>query len=487
MPTLLRSGGADHTTPGGTPDVPSGGGDDPSAAGQHVQCPACKGRGIQNQTFCPRCEGSGVIPGNAPSAAEMQESVGQLVKLAPLTNGVRPHRLREAEGNEGQTVYEVEILTEGLGNAKDRVFYTAAALREAVSNGIFTGMQAYANHPDSDEERTRPERDVRQLVGYYRGFKFQESGSEGKPTVKAELVVNKGMTWMTDLLESAIAAKSDGVELCGISIDGGGLVELGEIDGKYTNICRQITEAPSADIVTRAARGGKIVSRLRESVQRTQLAQPQETPMKLADFTSKVTATHVKLRESLAEIVKPDATEDAVSTALTGLKDGVAELETLAGTQVEPEVKFREAQAGDQTATALAAELETTKVKLREAEAANTTLTTEKTTLERGMFAAQALREAEVPKEQSQLLFPELMKLDSLDAMKGHIDSRKAYEDQLLVRLQESMGIGVMPQSLIEGAAPRIPAGANTAGSGAKERLQSFGIPVKAEPAAAAA
>lgn len=490
----LREAVAESTAPALVRGNGTSTGSEPAAtttetAPTEIQCPSCKGSAIKVGMLCPRCSGSGTIPTGTSAAqtepasfkeSQRSESAPSLVRLHP-THQTRLTRIREATATKGP-IFEVELVAEGMGNERDRVFYTKQALREAATSGVLEGMQAYANHPGKDEEINRPERDVRELVGYYRGFKFRESGSEGKPVVAAELVVNQGdsVQWFVDLLESAISAKDDGVQLCGISIDGGGLVELGEIDGRYINVCREITEAPSADIVTRPAAGGTIVRRLRESVQRAQLPTPQEPAMKTSDLKSKLTAVHTSLRESVAKLTAEGATDEHVAAALTGINAGIQEVETLAGTEIEAEVQIREAQVGDKTATALAAELETTRVKLREAETENTTLKGENTTLNRSMLAAQALREAEVPVEDAKLLFGDLVKLDSLDAMKGHIEGEKAREERIFNRFRESYGLGQ-----VEGAAPRVPTPVLApAGS---DRLESMGIPVLPEPAPAAA
>jgi len=485
QPTLLRSGGS-------TTGTPNDGGATATSAPALTQCPSCKGAGIANGTLCARCSGAGTIPTGAdvPSLANtsVQEStrgVGDvtapvLVRLAPQ-HSTKPIRLREADADGTGPVYEVELVAEGLGNERDRVFYTSQALREAVSSDVFAGMQAYANHPGKDEEINRPERDVRELVGYYRGFKFKESGSLGKPVVTAELVVNKGDSsqWFVDLMESAIAAKADGVQLCGISIDGGGLVELGEIDGQHVNVCRRITEAASADIVTRPAAGGTIVKRLRESVQRAQLPDPTGGTVKIkaADIKAKLGTAHTALRESVAKLTADGATDEQVAEALTGLTGGIKQVEELAGAEIEAEVSIREAQVGDKTAAEIAKERDELQVKLRESEAKVGTLTGEKTALERSMWAAQALREAEVPTEQAKHWFADLAKLDSLEAMQGAITSRKSYEDQLFERFRESVGLGA-----VEGVPALVPTPAPAGGG--QDALEAAGIPTLPAPAA---
>lgn len=485
QPQLIRSTGGTSDTPN---DGGAGSGDASTPA--LTQCPTCKGGGIKGGILCPRCSGAGTIPtGDSAATKPLQESDRSaavtttspvLVQLTPK-HSTTPMRLREADAT-GGPIYEVELVAEGLGNDRDRVFYTSQALREAVSSDVFKGMQAYANHPGKDEEINRPERDVRELVGYYRGFKFKESGTAGKPVVTAELVVNKGDSaqWFVDLMESAIAAQGDGVRLCGISIDGGGLVELGEMDGQHVNICRRITEAASADIVTRPAAGGTIVKRLRESVQRAQLPTPQEAPVKLADYKTKVGEAHKKLRESVAKLTADGATDEQVAESLTGITAGLSELNELSTADVEREVEFREAEAGGDTAK-LATELATTQQKLREAETARDEATGKVSTLERSMWAAQALREAEVPAEQAKAWFSDIAKLESQDAMTAAIKTRTEYEAGMFERFRESMGYGG-----VEGVPARVPTPAATT-SGASDPLTDLGIPTLPPAQSAAA
>lgn len=466
-PALQRGG----TAPAGSGD--GGNGVDPGEHGSSRTCPTCHGSGMAGTNICATCSGSGL---KGDGSIALQESVA----LRPSSGGVQ--RLREATATGAGPVYEVELLREGLGNQRDAAYYTAAALREAVASGVFNGMQAYADHPGKDEEANRPERTVRSLVGYYRNVRFKESGSSGKPTVAAELVVNQGQQWFVHLLESAIAAKGDGVQLCGISIDAGGLVEPGQLAGTPVQFVREITEAPSADIVTRPAAGGTILRRLRESEARTQLPEPQEVhrTMKATEVPAKIGAIHTQLREAVAKLTDKDATDDTIKESITTLRESEAGLEALAGIAIEPEEKVVEKLVP-------ASEDAETAVKLREAEQRITTLESENGALtskvtagERATLAIKALREAEIPADsiEGARHFNALVKLDSEDAMKEHLNGVKAYEESLLTRFRESMGIS--STSGVEGAGALAP----TAPSGGADNLAELGIPTLAADAA---
>jgi len=132
-------------------------------------------------------------------------------------------------------------------------------------------------------------------------------------------------------------------------------------------MCRQITEAPSADVVTRAAAGGNIVRRLRESVARTQLPKPKEAPMKVTDLKAESSplCTRPCVRASASS--PRGATDEQVAEALKGINDGIGEVETLAGNRHRgrDQGRFREAERRGDSAK-LAKEKGELEVKLRE-------------------------------------------------------------------------------------------------------------------------
>lgn len=478
-PAVQRGGvGTGTTVPGSDGDADADDGNSNTDT-----CPTCEGGGVKNNALCPTCNGSG-----SKGPAQVREAVA----LKPLTvAGVE--RLREATAT-GAPVYEVELLAEGPSKTSG-VYYTAAALREAVANKVFEGMHAYAMHPrKGTPENAEPgNRDLRQLVGYYRNVKFVESGSLGKQAVSAELVLNKGQGWFTNLMESAIAARKDGVQLCGISIDAEGFVEPGEVGGQRYNLCRSITAAPSADVVSEAAAGGTIVRKLRESVARTQLPKPQEAHMKLAEFTPKLEAAHTRLRESVTALTKDGATDEDVKGALAGIATAEGEIKSLRESTIDPETVevekiVEKVVPGDGDNAELEAKLATTETSLREAVTAKETAESERDEKDkelvasnRSLLAAKVLREAKIATDTpiAGRLFNELVQLDGEPAMKTHLDGVKAYEEDMFSRFRESLGIGT--PSAVEGAGALIPVGAPI-GSGGADRLAEAGIPLTPEP-----
>lgn len=153
----------------------------------------------------------------------------------------------------------VIIISEGLGNRRDQHYYTSDALREAVKNGVFNGAQSYADHPSKFDDSNRPERSIRDLIGYYFDDRIVEV--DGKIAIAAKMKVQEGADWALGLVKEAIDynKKFPDKTYVGISINADGDTSPNERDGQQVNDVTSITEAFSADMVTKPARGGKFL------------------------------------------------------------------------------------------------------------------------------------------------------------------------------------------------------------------------------------
>jgi hypothetical protein len=187
---------------------------------------------------------------------------------------------------------KVILITEGLGNLRDRNYYTKDAIAAAVE--VFNGKQFFIDHPSADEEENRPERSIKELAGYFSdtaigSIKDPETGedlsacfatlhfAESHP---GQLALDQVKT----ALQYQQQFKGTKDVYCGISINAGGISEPGEIEGMDVNVVHKIDDAFSADIVTKPARGGKFLT-LNES----ERALVTEAERKLASFaTSRV-------------------------------------------------------------------------------------------------------------------------------------------------------------------------------------------------------
>ncbi|HZV74602.1 MAG TPA: hypothetical protein VFF79_12865 [Conexibacter sp.] len=395
-------------------------------------------------------------------------------------------RLREMRVEKtGERTYEVTIIREGLGNPTDGNYYTREALQKAVSDGMFEGLKAYANHPTQDEERQRPERDVRQLVGHYREARYLEDAGVGQVRATFVPIAGAGYEWVVSLVEAAISAgSSTDRPLAGISIDGGGVVDPGQLpDGRHVNFVREVRHLPSADLVTSPGAGGVFLRRLTESKRQLNPATrpghhnaSKEVRMKPAEMQEKIKAAQAKFREATREGADESGAE-------TTLREAVSIIDEVATAEIEVELREVE-KIVEKPVAASDDEKDQLATKLREAETARDAAIGERdearterdeakgklTATERAITAGRVLREAEVPKELAELWFDDVVKCDDETAMRRLLE-RKTKEREITIAHVREAFTGV------EGFAARVPAGEGDA----KARLVAAGLPVKAE------
>lgn len=184
-------------------------------------------------------------------------------------------RFREAGAvNEAAREVPVVIIKEGMGNKADRHFYSAELLKRVAP--LFDGVKAYADHPSKTEETDRPERSVKDIVGYYHSPKVVML--EGKSAIEAILKINDGdaYNWAWSLVKEAAAfsKKFKDKDLVGISINAWGASHQVETEEGVLNMVDDLTEVQSADIVTKAGAGGGF--RLREAVKKLLLKEDSQ-------------------------------------------------------------------------------------------------------------------------------------------------------------------------------------------------------------------
>ena len=220
--------------------------------------------------------------------------------------------------------YEVVIIEEGLGNLNDLSYYTRQAIEAAANDKIFEGAQAYADHPSKDEEVLRPERSVRDLIGFYSDTKVATNPDTGGAMLVATLSTNPGVSydWSRSLLETSIdnSGRFD-QQLIGISINAGGGYVKKSIDevladdtlpvsvkpkilkaksegATEVDWCVELSDVVSADLVTRAGARGRALKRLIES-------ERNRMPPK------KVKENEAKMKEKKEAKMKEDASAPA--------------------------------------------------------------------------------------------------------------------------------------------------------------------------------
>ncbi len=182
-------------------------------------------------------------------------------------------KLLEVRTNtDGSIKAKCVILCEGPGNPKDRHWYGKEAIFGAAKNKVFEGKHVFIDHPTSEEDRIRPERSIRDLAGYWSDVQavvIGEAGWKDRTALVGWLNIEHGNTLMLNKLKTAKQfmerypnSKED---YLGVSINASGSSAPREMYGQEYNYVAEITEAVSADVVTRAGAGGKLLT-LQESL-----------------------------------------------------------------------------------------------------------------------------------------------------------------------------------------------------------------------------
>lgn len=200
-------------------------------------------------------------------------------------------RLIEAKAQDngiGPTRFRAVLIQEGLGNFRDGFYYTKEALNSAIT--VFEGKKIYADHPSSQDEETRPERSVRDVLGHFEGVRIEE-GEDGQSMLTADVHImeDQHYAWARGLMRHAVtySKKFTDKDFVGLSINASGDAEEVELDkfieqnevpeaaalklikAKEEGLARikvvsAINEAVSCDLVTEAGAGGRVTAMIEQ-------------------------------------------------------------------------------------------------------------------------------------------------------------------------------------------------------------------------------
>ncbi len=152
--------------------------------------------------------------------------------------------LREAVMDGERRAVDVVCIRAGL--SKNGNYYAPAVVRAMAP--LFEGARAFADHPAPGE---RPERSIRDIVGYYREPRVDDEG-----VLRATLKVARGADWLWELVREAVEEGQP--DLIGLSIDADARVAPGRVEGRDARVVEAITRLNSCDVVTRASAGGRV-------------------------------------------------------------------------------------------------------------------------------------------------------------------------------------------------------------------------------------
>lgn len=250
-------------------------------------------------------------------------------------------KLQEA----ASTSYPILLISPGRGSSG---FYSADVLKKAAESNVFAaGTQMFWNHDTEAEEGARPEGDLNRLAAVTTSnAAWNESGTSG-PGLYAQAKV---------FADYAEKVRDMGPHI-GLSIRAGGS-RNNEADGPdgRKGVITALHNAMSVDFVTRAGRGGKILTEAATSESTTGETMTQdEIKALIKESIAPVEAENQRLRvqlarqqapatikEALREIRLPEASKNKIIRRLaeTDLPSETAKLNELIEAEARSEAQF---------------------------------------------------------------------------------------------------------------------------------------------------
>jgi hypothetical protein len=186
------------------------------------------------------------------------------------------------------------IITPGWGSSG----YYAAEMLKRDGPKVFTkGLHMYADHPTATEEAERPERSVRDLAGVLETDARWDAKGPAGPGLYADARPLNGFGEALDTIAPHI----------GTSIRSFGTASAGEAEGRTGQIIDSLVRAESVDFVTKAGRGGSVLS-LMESA-RGQRPSPTPGGAQVTEISEQEAKT---LREAMSGLERQLAESQAM-------------------------------------------------------------------------------------------------------------------------------------------------------------------------------
>ena len=211
------------------------------------------------------------------------------------------------EAVEGADGREWEVVLIKAGVSANGNLYTKEALKAAIP--LFEGVKAYADHPTPSEARERPERSIKDVVGWFEEIRYQDG------EIRALFKVSESADWLRIMIRDAYErGKKD---LVGFSIRADAEGRRGTVGESARFVVAKFTKISSVDVVTTPAAGGEVVELVASD--RSGVAQSQDIEVimdntkieQLEGEVAGVKTTLDEIKESLAALAKPVETSDA--------------------------------------------------------------------------------------------------------------------------------------------------------------------------------
>ena len=286
-----------------------------------------QGDGGADKCKCPKCGYEQVhekgTPCNEIKCTECNTPmVGVNIKESHITN---KGQAKESDIDVGfvslkESTFDVDtgevnvILIEAGTNEMKRRHYPIKTIEEAAP--LFAGLKMYINHPTKQEEKERPERNLSDWASTIK----ESRAIDGKAAAK----VSVHDPWLRERL-----ANKTFRENVGLSINAGGLISYGKVNGKDMQIVEKITlnrrSGPaSVDWVTEAGARGRVATKLFESRRGTKM---ELSTVSLLEMSKERPDLINELKESIVKELKESKENVEKETKLTEALEKIEKFE----------------------------------------------------------------------------------------------------------------------------------------------------------------
>ena len=205
---------------------------------------------------------------------------------------------------------QIVVIKPGFNTSKER-YYPAEILGRDFA--VFEGVKMYADHPSEADEKSRPERSVRDWVATLKNVHVDKTGA-----VLGEAVVVE--PWMQERL-ATLRDKGMLADI-GVSINAIGTASKGTIEGVKTNVIERIVRSRSVDFVTEAGAGGGVRLYEAESALDVDLVNLDTLKERRADLVKLIeseveTKYKVEVKKHMEQDEKVKELETSVTTLTT--------------------------------------------------------------------------------------------------------------------------------------------------------------------------
>ena len=206
-----------------------------------------------------------------------------------------------------KTGREFDVMIIEVGLSKNNTYYSAETLKRAVP--LFEGADSFADHITEDEQKSRPERSVRDKVGKFTNPMFGTFNMGGKMREGIKARFRVVAPWLRETLKEAM--EMDEQDFLGFSIEGEGKVAPRNVGGKQVAFVEEIQKIRSVDVVTTPAAGGRIMQLVASDRGEGGTMDPEELAKLIqTQVSATVDAAFQALAAKAAELEESDDSDD---------------------------------------------------------------------------------------------------------------------------------------------------------------------------------